>query len=56
MNFAEALIPLYNPRREKLSQRIHEGAYGLHMGTGQRLDTTSAAWTTSANYYVSHKA
>ena len=29
---------------------------GLHTGTGQRLDTTRAAWTTSANYYASHQA
>ena len=35
----------------RLASRI-----GLHTGTGQRLDTTRAAWTTSANYYASHQA
>ena len=30
--------------------------FSLHTGTGQRSDTTKAAWTTSANYYASHEA
>ena len=64
LNFAEALIPLDDPRREKLGEHgFTKGIWpglasriGLHTGTGQRLDTTSAAWTTSANYYASHQA
>ena len=64
LNFAEALIPLDDPRREKLGEHgFTKGIWpglasriGLHTGTGQRLDTTRAAWTTSANYYASHQA
>ena len=64
LNFAEALIPLDDPRREKLGEHgFTKGIWpglasriGLHTGTGQRLDTARAAWTTSANYYASHQA